>query len=170
MECCYGINIMTTRSFTPRPEVSEYQFSESISYLISRVNSVFGNMTMQRTMAELGITNTQGSILFMVMNGKCRLAAELAREYGIDASAVTRLIDRLEKRGLLTRVRGSEDKRVARLDLTPRGLVIAAQIPGIFTDICDNLLSGFTPEEAEFLRRVLRRVLVSTGDLANIGL
>lgn len=77
---------MTEPSSTPAPEISEYQLGESVGYLLSRVKSTMSNLVTQRSMAELGITSQQGSILFMVASGKCLLAAELAREYGIDAA------------------------------------------------------------------------------------
>jgi DNA-binding MarR family transcriptional regulator len=150
-------------------EISAYQFGESVGYLIARVRSTMANLVTQRTMAELGITSQQGSILFMVASGKCLVAAELAREYGIDASAVTRLVDRLEKRGLLSRVRSVEDRRVVRLALTPEGQAIAARMPAIFNGVIDNLLSGFTAEEVGFLKSMLRRVLTNSGcDLSGI--
>ncbi|MDE1184625.1 MarR family winged helix-turn-helix transcriptional regulator [Paraburkholderia sp.] len=160
---------MPAPSYTPPPEIADYQLGESVGYLIARVKSTMSNMVTQRTMAELGITSQQGSILFMVASGKCLLAAELAREYGIDASAVTRLIDRLEKRGLLTRVRSSEDRRVVRLALTDEGLSIARRMPAIFNSVIDNLLGGFTPEEVGFLKSMLRRVLINTGDLTGVA-
>ncbi|MDR6410450.1 MarR family winged helix-turn-helix transcriptional regulator [Paraburkholderia terricola] len=159
---------MTKPSPIPPPEISEYQVGESVGYLITRVRSTMSNLVTQRSMAELGITSQQGSILFMVASGKCLLAAELAREYGIDASAVTRLVDRLEKRGLLTRVRSNEDRRVVRLALTPEGQAIAARMPAIFTGVLNSLLGGFTPEEVGFLKSMLRRVLVNAGEQTGV--
>jgi DNA-binding MarR family transcriptional regulator len=150
------------------PEISEYQLNESVGYLITRVRSTLANLVTQRTIAELGITSQQGSILFMVASGKCVVAAELAREYGIDASAVTRLIDRLEKRGLLTRVRSSEDRRVVRLALTQEGQDIAVRMPAMFQGVLDHLLGGFTPEEVGFLKSMLRRVLLNSGDQTSL--
>ncbi len=141
---------MTEPSPTPAPDLSEYQLGESVGYLLSRVKSTMSNLVTQRSMAELGITSQQGSILFMVASGKCLLAAELAREYGIDASAVTRLVDRLEKRGLLTRVRSNEDRRVVRLALTPEGHAIAARMPGIFNGVLDDLLRRLYPRRGGF--------------------
>jgi len=120
------------------------------------------NMVTQRAVAELGVTSQQASILFMVATGKCTLAAELAREYGIDASAVTRLVDRLEKRGLLQRVRSSEDRRAVHLALTPEGLAIAARMPAIFRSVTQHLSAGFTPEEVGFLKSMLRRILANS--------
>ncbi|TKC81677.1 MarR family transcriptional regulator [Trinickia terrae] len=158
---------MTETTPTLPKELRDYQVGESVGYLITRVKSTMSNMVTQRTMAELGITSTQASILFMVASGRCLVAAELARDYGIDASAVTRLLDRLEKRGLLSRVRSNEDRRVVRLALTPEGYELAARLPEVFTSVRDKLLAGFTPEEVGFLKSMLRRVLANNGDQAN---
>ncbi len=76
---------------------------------------------------------------------------------------MTRLIDPLEKRGLLTRVRRSEDRRVVRLALTAEGHSVAVRMPAIFNGVLDNLLSGLTPEEVGFLKSMLRRVLANSG-------
>jgi DNA-binding MarR family transcriptional regulator len=152
---------MTDPTPTPPSEVLNYDFGESVGYLISRVKSTMVNLVNQRTVAELGVTSQQASVLFMVASGKCVLAAELAREYGIDASAVTRLVDRLEKRGLLKRVRSSEDRRAVRLALTPEGEAIAVRMPAIFTSVTESLMSGLSPEEIGFLKSMLRRVLAN---------
>ncbi|WP_179403628.1 MarR family winged helix-turn-helix transcriptional regulator [Burkholderia guangdongensis] len=139
--------------------LSTYQVNDSVGYLISRTRSLMTNLVTQRTQDEIGITGTQASMLFMIAVGKCSTAAELAREYGIDASAVTRLLDRVEKRGLLSRVRCVDDRRVVRLALTDEGRAIAEQLPAIFRSVLDPLLDGFTPEEVGFLKSMLRRIL-----------
>jgi DNA-binding MarR family transcriptional regulator len=146
-------------------DVREYQFDESVGYLLSRVKSTMLNMITQRTMTEFGITSAQGRLLFMVASGKCELAAELARESGVDASSVTRLVDRLEKRALLTRIRSSEDRRHVRLAPTPEGHSIAARMPSIFNGVLENLLSDFTADEVGALKGMLRRILVNSGEL-----
>jgi len=160
---------MTDPTPTPPPEVRDYDLGESVGYLISRVKSTMSNMVTQRAVAELGVTSQQASILFMVASGKCLLAAELAREYGIDASAVTRLLDRVEKRGLLARVRSIEDRRVVRLELTEEGRAIAERLPDIFCGVLDQLLAGFTPEEVGFLKSMLRRILGNCCDTSGGG-
>ena len=148
------------------PEACSYQMDESVGYLIARAKSSLSNLVTQRTLGELGITSTQASMLFMIASGRCSLAAELARDYGIDASAVTRLIDRLEKRNLLSRVRSSEDRRAVRLAVTEEGRELAARMPEIFGGGGDKALAGFTPEEVGFLKSMLRRILANTADPA----
>ncbi len=154
-----------THSPNPLPrEVCDFQLEEAVGYLLARAKSNLSNLVTQRTMNELGITSTQGSMLFMIGSGRCQLAADLARHYGIDASAVTRLIDRLEKRKLISRVRSSEDRRAVRLELTPEGYAIAARMPELFGGVTEKALAGFTPEEIGFLKSMLRRILANTGE------
>jgi DNA-binding MarR family transcriptional regulator len=128
------------------------------------------NMVTQQTMAGPGITATQASIIFMLASGRSFVAADLAREYGIDASAVTRLVNRLEKRGLLVRERSNADRRMVKLALTAQGIVVAEEIPEIFTHVLDVLLTRFTPEEIGFLKSMLRRIMKNSEDCASATL
>jgi DNA-binding MarR family transcriptional regulator len=150
----------------PSPKVAGHKLGENVGYLLGRARSTMWNMVTQHTLAELGITSTQASVMFMLASGRGLAAADLAREYGIDASTVTRLIDRLEARGLLNRVRSEEDRRVVNLEVTDRGMAIAERIPDIFSCVLDKLLLGFTPEEIGFLKSMLRRILVNFDDSA----
>jgi len=151
-------------SSKPLPkEIAEYKLEESVGYLISRAKSAIDNVVNQHTMAELGITSTQAKILFMLATGKCAAAVDLAREYGIDASAVTRLIDRLEKRGLLYRIRSVEDRRVVMLELTGEGYALAARMPPMFQSVLGTMLTGFTDDETDAMRVMLRKMLCNAG-------
>ena len=55
-------------SDTPNPPhaIGDYELGESVGYLMSRVRSTMWNMVTQHTTAELGITSTQASIVFML--------------------------------------------------------------------------------------------------------
>lgn len=100
-------------------------------------------------------------MLYKLATGKCTTAADLAREYCIDASAVTRLLDRLEKHGLLTRERSQSDRRTVLLQLTDEGRALANAMPEIFVACANSLLRDFTPEEIGFLKSLLRRVITN---------
>jgi DNA-binding MarR family transcriptional regulator len=140
--------------------------SKNLGYLFSRVKSQMTNLASQRTQTELGITGTQATMLYMISIGRCATAAELARHNGIDASAITRLLDRVERHGLLKRVRSSEDRRIVRLELTEAGQAVAARIPEIFCGVLDQLFVDFAPEELDVLRAMLNRIIVNGGDCA----
>jgi DNA-binding MarR family transcriptional regulator len=152
---------------TPRPGISESVIFGSPGYLVSRVESLISNTVTRRTMSELGVTHQQGRILLLVATGKCLTASEVARESGVQGSAVTRLIRRLEDRGLLVRVRSSQDRRVIELALSPQGRLIAECFPVVLDAALDRLLAGLTQEEIGLFKGMLGRVIVN-GDLTEV--
>src|SRR5919107_4019943 len=76
-----------------------------------------------------GLTHVQWGPLFMLRSSRASTVAELARELQTDAGAMTRLLDRLEAKGLCRRERSTEDRRVVRIALTADGEKAAAQVP-----------------------------------------
>ncbi|MGI4812234.1 MAG: MarR family winged helix-turn-helix transcriptional regulator [Janthinobacterium lividum] len=138
---------------------------DSVGYLLMRVRSEIIHALTQYTWPELQLTATQSGVLFMIASGRCTIAADVARIHGIDASAVTRLIDKLAQRGLITRKRSEQDKRVSRLLLTPAGKELSQRLPDIYAKVLDQLLQDFTPEEAGFLKSMLRRMLKNTNNV-----
>src|SRR5260370_19850558 len=138
---------MTYSPTAPRPGISESVIFGSPGGLVSRAESVISNTVTRRTMSELGVTDQQGRILLLVATGKCLTASEVARESGVHASAVTRLIRRLQDRGLLVGVRSSQDRRVIKLALSPQGRFIADCFQVVVDAALERLLAGLTQEE-----------------------
>jgi DNA-binding MarR family transcriptional regulator len=72
---------------------------------------------------------------------------------------MTRLLDRLETKGLVRRVRSSEDRRVVNLELTEAGRAAAKKIPSVLCGVQNAHMRGFTLQEWQTLKTLLRRVL-----------
>lgn len=145
-------------------EPPAFQLEESVGYLLARVRSALSHAVNQRTTARIGITSTQAGVLAMLAGGKCGVAAAVAREMGIDASAVTRMLDRLESRGLITRERSCEDRRAVHLALTPQGVDLARQLPPIYNEVLGLMLGDLEPAEIDTLKHTLRRILACTDE------
>jgi DNA-binding MarR family transcriptional regulator len=88
--------------------------------------------------------------------------AELARECHLDAGAMTRMLDRLEAKGLCTRSRSETDRRVVNIALTPAGSQAATEIPGVLCAVLNGHLSGLSADEFATLKSLLQRVLQNT--------
>lgn len=71
---------------------------------------------------------------------------------------MTRLLDRVEAKGLVRRVRSQEDRRVVNLELTEDGAEVAARVPYVLADISNTLLEGFSESEARTLQTLLQRL------------
>jgi DNA-binding MarR family transcriptional regulator len=135
-----------------------YRPEESVGYLMKRILSTVAD-AIEREMGPNGLTNAQWIPLFKLYVGSASTVAELARECNLDAGAMTRLLDRLETKGLLKRVRSSEDRRVVNLELTAEGRSAAQQIPAVLCRVQNAHMQGFTHAEWQTLTSLLRRIL-----------
>jgi DNA-binding MarR family transcriptional regulator len=76
---------------------------------------------------EAQITLTQLSVLRELRQGP-RNAGKLAEKAGLSPTSITRLVDRLESRGLVRRRRQAEDRRLVEVELEPAGERLLGQI------------------------------------------
>jgi DNA-binding MarR family transcriptional regulator len=82
---------------------------------------------------------------------------ELSKLLGMDTGLMTRMLDKLESKGLVVRSRDAEDRRVVNLTLTGAGRAVAARLPEIAPSVLNERLKKFTKAEVEELRRLLRK-------------
>lgn len=131
---------------------------QSIGYLMKRIIATVAD-AVDHELAPTGLTSAQWVPLLKVYIGEASTVAELARACTLDVGAMTRTLDRLEAKGLVRRVRSSEDRRVVNLELTEEGRATAKQIPTVLCRVQNAHLRGFTDDEWQLLKGMLRRVL-----------
>lgn len=83
----------------------------------------------------------------------------LCKRVTYDAGAMTRMLDRLESKGLIRRHRCTADRRVVYVDLTEQGRAAFPRMREISTGVLRRLLSGFTRVEVRQLEGYLGRML-----------
>ena len=76
---------------------------------------------------------------------------------------ITRLIDRLERRGLVERVRSSRDRRVVEVGITARGLTLVRGLDVHAQRMPKALLGHLVAEQLQRLRSLLDAVIASMG-------
>jgi len=139
-----------------------YCAEESVGYLMKRVMmSVVYQVDKRLDVHEL--TSAQWGPLMRLQTTGGSTVAELARWLNVDAGAMTRLLDRLEKKGLCKRVRSTEDRRVVKVELTPEGEASIRQVPAVLSEVMNAHLAGFSKSEWHALKTYLQRML-ATGD------
>lgn len=141
-----------------------YRVNSGIGYLVKQLTTTMGR-ELDRRMSELGLTDAQWKPLLLLQFGGCSTAADIARSACNDTGAVTRLLDRLEAKGLVHRVRSEEDRRVIHLDLTEDGKRVAADVPRIIAQLSNEILNGFSEAEFHQFRDLLNRALTNAKSL-----
>ena len=107
--------------------------------------------------AALGLGPGQPKLIeYLARSGPCS-QRQLATCFEIDPAAVCRMLDALEKGGFVTRSAVKGDRRTAVVELTEKGRSAAAAWQHACGEMEQQLLQGFTPEEAERFAQYLRR-------------
>lgn len=136
----------------------DYNPTDSVGYLMRRILGAVAT-AVEQELEPTGLTHAQWIPLFKLAVQPGATVAELARLCELDAGAMTRLLDRLEAKGLCQRERSSEDRRVVRLALTEQGRAVAEQIPVALSNVQNAYLAGFSREEWLLLKSFLSRIL-----------
>jgi DNA-binding MarR family transcriptional regulator len=71
------------------------------------------------------------------------------------------MIDRLEKKGLVRRVRRADDRRKVDLELTAEGKAVRPKLIAAVVKVLNHRLRGFSKAELEQFTGFLRRMVVS---------
>jgi DNA-binding MarR family transcriptional regulator len=149
-------------------QAESYRPEDSVGYLMRQILNRVAH-EIERQLAHTDLTNAQWIPLFKLYSGQATTVAELARECHLDAGAMTRMLDRLEAKGLCTRVRSETDRRVVNIALTPAGRKAASDIPEILSGVQNAHLAGFSADEFETLRTYLRRILNNAQSIADLA-
>lgn len=146
-----------------------YRAEESVGYMMRRIMTAVSQAVDSQMSEPGGPTYPQWIPLHKLHMGTATTVAELARECLLDAGAMTRLLDRLETKGLCRRVRSVADRRVVNIELTDEGRVAAQQVPEILCRVQNQHLAGFSEAEWAQLKSYLRRILDNAQVLSTRG-
>jgi DNA-binding MarR family transcriptional regulator len=137
-----------------------YDIDESVGRMIHiLVNSL--NRRVDAQMQVHDLTAMQWKPLLMLRLGQADTAAGLARLNCSDNGAMTRMLDRLEAKGLLQRVRSKQDRRIVHLALTKEGERVSDLIPYGLSAVLNEHLQGFSMAEYKQLQALLRRMIAN---------
>lgn len=110
---------------------------------------------LRKETEQLGITARQATLLWLVRRKPGLSLAELAGEEGISPPAMSGHVDRLERAGLLERIRASEDRRRVGLRLTDDGARLLRRVRARRTTWLANRLGALEPEELEAVENAI---------------
>lgn len=114
--------------------------------------------------SSLGIKTAQlGAVFFLLTNDGCMLK-ELSVGLGLNNSAITTLVVRMEEAGLLNRVSCAIDGRSYRLYLTKKAKSIGQKAIPLTKELNERLVQGFNDEEIDTVIRFLDSITSISAD------
>lgn len=124
--------------------------------MINRLNHKFRN-------SGYDITTEQYRVLVILWNNDGLNQQELAEATHKNKTSLTRLINNLEKRGLVVRVQDRTDNRNKHVCLTGKGKELPKELTRLAKETLKDALAGISAEEIQICKDVLLRIL---GNLA----
>ena len=139
-------------------DLKSYDPKRSIGGLLGRVRIEIST-ALDVELAPLDITAAQFAILMSIALGESDSACALCKGISYDPGAMTRMLDRLERRGLMRRVAHPNDRRRSNLELTAEGNAVYPKLRASAIKVLNRFLRGFTQKEARQLEGYLQRML-----------
>jgi len=127
-----------------------------IRYVSNQVTTAF-----QQRLAQLDTTVAEWLVLrFLLSHAPCSLT-KLSTEMGIDKGGISRLSDKLEKRGLIKRTTDANDRRLYSVELTSAGARLVPKLAKL-ADENDEFFFGHLSkkkmdEMMSFLKDMVKR-------------
>lgn len=114
--------------------------------------------SLEREATPSGITSQQAGLLLRAWRHGGVTPSALAAPLGTDTAGMTRLVDRLEAKGLVVRERSPLDRRSVVIRLSEAGNALIPQIAPVFEQVNAGLLRGLTKGEKRQLMSLLQRL------------
>jgi MarR family transcriptional regulator, temperature-dependent positive regulator of motility len=122
---------------------------------------------MEAAFAKHGLPYSHWMALSLIVENHAKTASAVADCMGFYPRAATRLLDRLERDGLLTRSRDQGDRRIVNVRLAKAGITAVERGRPLAARRWSELLAGFSRDEVDFLTNMLRGVVVRAGGADN---
>ena len=140
------------------PEQPKEEFG--VRTLITRARSAVLS-SFDTELERYGVTGAQFEVLKNLFRNTVETSASLCRALHYDTGSMTRMLDRLEEKGLVQRQRDARDRRVVLLRLTETGERLLPRIRPAAKRALRRHLADFSPEEVESLKDYLGRIIAN---------
>lgn len=138
-----------------------------------QLNRELSTMTVlfhSRIAEQLGLSGTDHKCLELVLRAEEPITAgRIAQLSGLSTGAVTGVIDRLEQRGFVRRVRDPHDRRKVLVEVADFDEAAVAHHFKDAVDITERVLARFTPEEWDVVERYTRAILEENQKILDQG-
>ena len=105
---------------------------------------------------ELGITYPQYLVLMVLWEQDHLTVGQIGEKVYLDSGTLTPLLKRLEQKGIVTRIRCSNDERIVRISLTEEGLKMRNKACLIPKEMLHKL--NISQEELDVLKQIINKI------------
>ncbi|MDQ2075483.1 MarR family winged helix-turn-helix transcriptional regulator [Marinimicrobium sp. ABcell2] len=152
----------------PKNTQRDFHLHNSFTFWISRLASAMKD-TFNQKLADWEVTYPQWMILNVLHHELANTPAQIADNIGVDRSAVTRLLDRLEAKKLVERMHDGLDRRSVKILITRQGVTLMNELNTAARDHQQLFLDQMHPTELRAFKTNVQKLL-RAGDIETVNL
>jgi MarR family transcriptional regulator, organic hydroperoxide resistance regulator len=137
---------------------SRLDLGEYLPYLVNRVGTIIAGQFTVEALAAHRLSIAMWRVMVMLASKASLRQIDLADLTSIEVSTLSRLVTRLVRMGLVTRMRSANSDREVTVGLSAKGKSLVARLIPIARQYEVAASAGLTRDELTVLKRCLRRV------------
>ncbi len=134
-----------------------------LSYMIFQVAKTHRSLAGE-LLRPAGLYPGQEILLMQLWDNDKQTQSELIARMGIDASTVTKMVQRLEAQGHITRTQSEVDRRAFIVSLSPSGKKLRAKVEKMWADLNDATVKNLSKSDERLLIELLHKAYSSLRD------
>ncbi len=139
-----------------------FVIEESAAHLVSLAARLFSR-ALQERLGRYGVSVAQWSMLLLLWEEESLTQKELSRRQQIEEPTTARTLQRMERDGLIRRVRDGDDSRRRRVVLTERGRELCSELVPAALEVNALATHGLSEDEKKRLLSLLGYVVARLG-------
>jgi DNA-binding MarR family transcriptional regulator len=147
----------------PAEKLMAATISQDAGFLLAKLHAA-GSVLNNRALAGFGLKERSYSVLALANSELEPTQREMAEFLSLDPSQIVALIDELEKRGLVIRAPGKQDRRAKIVSATDEGAAVFRQAEAAAQEAESTALAGLSNTEIAALKGLLRKALWGPAD------
>jgi len=149
---------------------NEMLIKEIVGSIRKLVRAVY--LDSSKMSRKFGLTGSQSGVLRNLFLHGSLSSADLSRKLYVTPSNITGIIDRLEKKSLVERIRKVGDRRITLIRLTEAGAKVSRTLPDPIEKKFIAQLADLEPEHVQLLSVAMNQILslIDTQDVADTPL
>lgn len=138
---------------------NQFKKGELYSFITGKASTAIARRLQKKFNASgMQLTIEQWSVLYQLWKDDGKSQQELCNATFRDKPSITRLVDNLEKLGLVKRVPDEHDRRINKVFLTRQAMKLQEQSMQLAEETLNEALEGVPPEHVNLCKEVLQQV------------
>jgi DNA-binding MarR family transcriptional regulator len=138
---------------------NHFKKGELYSFITGKASTAIARRLQKKfNTSGLNLTIEQWSVLYHLWKEDGKSQQELCNATYRDKPSITRLVDNLEKLGLVKRMPSENDRRINKVQLTKQALKLQEETMALAEETLNEALEGVPAEHINLCKEVLQKV------------